>query len=197
MEEAIILKPDFISEVNIYSEINAALEKENVTDKVISQLKEEYGGMKLRSIEDKEGYIDIKNARRNVRSIGILAEKACRKGREEAVRTQKLWIEKEKEVLKRIAEVQDPLDAEIDKYEKEVARKEEAERQRIAEQTILRHGILMRLGANYIGGSFVLNHISYESTLVKEVDEDIWQNTILPKYKAEFERVEADRVADE
>src|SRR5215831_6530306 len=84
------------------SEINNALIKENVTDRVIASLKAQYEGLKLKSIDDKEGYLEIKEARNNVRKIGILAEKVCKKGREEALRTQKLWIAKEKEVLGKI-----------------------------------------------------------------------------------------------
>lgn len=184
-------------EDNLDNTITQELVKHNVTDMVIAGLKDKYGGLQLKDLEDKEGYLEIKVARKEVRQWGILTENLCKKGREDAIAIQRKWLAKEKEVLGKIAEVQDSLDAEMNKYEKEIERKELEAANRREEAYMKRQQQLLKYGATYEDGSFVLNHISYEATLVKESDDDIWNETILPKYLREYEKNEAERVAIE
>lgn len=192
-----VIELEAVEELPLEKQIENQLVKNNVTEAVIAGLKEKFGGLQLKDLEDKETYLEIKDARKEVRQYGILAEKICKVGREDAIKIQKLWLSKEKEVLGKIAEVQDPLDAEIKKFDDEVERKELAEAQRREEAYIKRQSQLLKMGATYDNGSFVLNHISYEMNLVKESDEDIWTETILPKYHREYEKNESVRVAEE
>jgi len=191
-----VLEPE-VEEIPLEQVIETTLVKHNVTDAVIATLKEKYGGMQLRSLDDKENYIDIKEARKEVRKVGIITEKLCKKGREDAIAIQKKWLSKEKEILSKISEVENPLNVEIEKFENEVERKELAEKKRQEEIYIHRQTTLAKLGATYDNGSFVLNHISYEVELLKQADNDMWEDTILPKYRKEFEAVEAQRVHEE
>ncbi len=177
--------------------INSTLVKANVTDQVIGALKQKYGNMQLKSVDDKEGYIDIKEARKETRKIGVIVEKICRKGREDAISIQRKWLAKEKTVLAQIAEVQDPLDAQIKKFEDEVERKEIEAAKKREEVWINRQGQLSKLGATYDNGSFVLNHISYEIQNLKEADEEVWTDIILPKYQKQFEVNQEAIVAEE
>jgi len=188
---------EMLPEVPLEKVIETALIKANVTDQVIAKLQETYGGMKLVSLEDKEGYIDIKDARREVRKVGILTEKMTKKGREDAVRVQRLWLDKEKEILGKIAKVQDPLDVEIKKFEDEVDRKEKEEQQKKDEQNIKRQAQLSKYGAVYSNGNFELKHISYESEVIKNADEEMWNEIILPKFKKVYDDVEAEKVSEE
>ncbi len=192
-----VLTPEVIEELPLEKQIDNTLVTNNVTDAVIASLKKEYGGMKLRTIDNKEDYIDIKEARKIVRKVGILTESLCKKGREDANKIQKLWIKKENEILAKIAEVQDPLDAEIKKYDDEVARKDAEEKERQAQQFIKRQSELLKYGASYENGSYVLNHISYESSNIQEADDEVYNDIILPKYKKQFEVNEAARVEEE
>lgn len=184
-------------EIPLEEQIENQLVKQNVTEAVIAGLKEKFGGLALKDLNDKEGYLEIKEARKEVRQWGILAEKICKVGREDAIKIQKLWLSKEKEVLGKIAEVQDPLDAELKKYEDEQERIEQEKIRKQEEANIQRQSTLAKYGAIYQDGHFVLNHISYEAILIKDADQDIWENTILPKYLAEYEKNEAERVAQE
>lgn len=192
-----VIEVDAIEENKLDKTITQELVKNNVTDQVIASLKEKFGELRLRNLEDKEGYLEIKDARKEVRQWGIITEKLCKKGREDAIAIQKKWIAKENEVLGKIAAVQDPLDAEIKKYDDEIERKEKEAANRREEAYMKRQQQLLKYGATYQDGSFVLNHISYESTLVKESDDDIWNETILPKYLREYEKNESERVAIE
>jgi hypothetical protein len=195
-----VLEVEAIEEMPLENKIEHALVKANVTDAVINQLEERYSGLKLRSIDDKEQYLIIKEARKNVRAVEIIIEKVCKHGREDAVKEQKLWLAKEKTHLQRTAKVLNPLDEEIKKFDDEVERKEIAEKQRKENEYMQRQSALIKYGATFSsvdGGSFVLNHISYEVNLIKDADEEVFQGIILPKYKAEFEKVQAAIVEEE
>lgn len=177
--------------------IEKTLVKNNVTDKVIQSLREQYGGLKLKSVEDKESYLIIKDARKNVRSVGILAEKLCKAGREEAIAVQKLWLSKEKEVLAKIAEVQDPLDAELRKFEDELERKQKEEEERKERLFMERQTTLLKMEARFENNSFVLGGISYEISNIREADAEVWSDTILPKYQREYEKIEQAKAEEE
>lgn len=184
-------------EIPLDKQIENTLVKHNVTAAVIAGLKEKYGGMKLAALDDKESFLEIKQARKEVRQWGILCERITKKGREDAVAIQRKWLEKEKSVLAQIAEVQDPLDAEIKKYEDEIERKETEAANRREEAFIKRQSQLLKMGATYENGLFNLNHVGYEMATIKDSDDEIWTETILPKYQREYEKNEAVRVAEE
>lgn len=180
-------------DLSLESQIDNALQKENITDKVIGALKKKYGSLKLKSLDDKEGYLILKESRKEVRKVGIIAEKICEAGRSDAVKIQKLWLNKQKQVLGQIAEVQDPLDAEIKKFEDEEARIKELEIQRQEEQFMQRQTALLKMEAVYGNNCLVLGSVSYEIQNIKEADEEIWTDTILPKYQREFAKVEEEK----
>lgn len=191
-----ILTPD-VEVLDLDEQISTALVKRNITDAVINELKSRYGGIKLRDVNDKETYLEVKEARKEVRFWGIETEKACKKGREEAIAIQKKWLAKEKEILGKIAEVQDPLDAEIKKYDDEQERIEQENQRKKEELFINRQSSLFRMGAAFANGCYNLGEISYESNLVKEADQSMWQDVILPKYTKVYERVQAEIVEQE
>jgi hypothetical protein len=181
-------------EIPLEEKIENSLIKANVTDAVIKKLEEQYSGMKLKSVDDKENYLQIKEAKKNVRAIGIIIEKTCKAGREDAIKTQKLWLAKEKELLSKIDKVQLPLESEIKKFDDEVLRKENEEKERREKAFQERQATLIKYGAQYNNGSFELNHISYEIENIKDADEEIWQSIILTKFYSEFEKNEAEKV---
>jgi hypothetical protein len=51
-----VLTPEVISELSLEKVIDNTLVKHNVTEVVINQLKEKYGELRLRDINDKESY---------------------------------------------------------------------------------------------------------------------------------------------
>lgn len=182
---------------NIDTVISNELVKHNITDAIINSLKEKFGDVKLRTLDDKEMYLEICEARKEVRKWGILCEKVCKKGREDAVATQKKWLTKRDEVLCKIAEVQDHLDEEIDKYEKEEKRKEDEMKQMMEDRFYNRQAQLLRRGAVYLNNHFVLDAVSFDVQLIKEADDEVFEISILPKYQAVYEKNEAEKVAQE
>lgn len=183
-------------EIPLDKKIENTLVKHNVTEAVIAGLKEKYGGLVLRSVGNKEDYLEIKAAKKEVRKYGILTEQLCKKGREDAIAIQKKWLAKEKEILGKIAEVEDPLEAEIDKYEKEQERLEQEEIRKKENAFAARQSQLIKMGATYLDGHYNLDHISFDATLIKESDEDTWAGMI-SKYQSQYEKNEAARIAEE
>lgn len=186
-----------VVELSLEKLIETKLVQSNVTEQVIAALKDKYGNMKLKTLDDKESYLEIKAAAKECGKVRTLAVKICKEGREEAVKTQKLWIAKEKEVVGKVAEVENALDAEIAKFDNEVERlaNEEIERQESA--YINRQAQLTKMGATYVDGSFILGSASFEAALIKGSPEDIWAETVLPKFQGEYEKIEAVRIEEE
>ncbi len=186
-----------IQELSLEKVIETKLIQANVTEQVLAALKEKYGNLKLEGLDNKESYLELKAAAKDCAKVRTLTVRICKEGREEAVKTQKLWIAKEKEIVGEVAIVEDALDAEIKKYDDEVERLATEEKQRQEEAYINRQAALTKMGARYEGGCFVLGEASFESELIKGSSQDVWDEAVLPKFQAEFEKIEAVRIAEE
>jgi len=184
-------------EVTLENEIQQELVKANVTDAVIERLKAEYGNLQLKDLDDKEGYLVIKSAARDCSKLRNLAVKVCKEGRDCATKIQKKWIIKEKEVVAKIAEVEDMLDAEIKRYDDEVNRKIEEERKRVEGVYMSRTQALTKIGAVYSNSEFTLGNFSIDGNLVKECSEEVWDNEMYPKFNEQYEIIEAFRIEEQ
>lgn len=183
--------------ISLERTIETKLVQNNVTKQVIAALKEKYGSLRLRAVDDKESYLEIKSAARDCAKIRTLTVKICKEGREEALKTQKLWIAKEKEVVGEIAQVEDALDAEVSKFDVEVERIAIEERNRQEEAYINRQAALTKMGATYVAGSFVLGSASFEANLIKGASQGIWEDAIIPKFIAEYEIIESEKLSEQ
>lgn len=191
-------KSDLIIEaIPIEEQIDQELVKHNVTEAKIAELKEKYLPLKINGIDDKETYLQIKEARKECKSLRIAAEKLCKIGREEATRVSKLWIAKEKDVAGRIGEVEDHLEKQEKEFEAALKKAEDERKRKIEGQWILRTQILTQMGVLYSDGYFALGEISFEMSVIKECEPEIWEESILPKYKAEYEKVQAEELEKE
>lgn len=186
-----------VQELSLERVIETKLVQNNVTEQILAALKEKYGGLRLKDVDDKESYLELKAAAKDCAKVRTLTVKLCKEGRERAVKEQKLWVAKEKEIVGKVAEVEDVLDAEIKRFDDEVKRKDDEEKKRQEEAYINRQAVLTKMGAAYVGGSFVLGNASFEAELIKGASEDIWNEAVVPKFRAEYEVIEAERVAEE
>lgn len=186
-----------VIELSLEKTIETKLVQANVTDTVLAALKGKYGGMKLKALDDKESYLELKAAAKDCAKLRSLTVKICKEGRERAVKEQKLWIAKEKEVVGEIATVEDPLDAEIALFDAEQERLATEEIKRQEEAYINRQATLTKMGAVYADGSFTLGNASFEANLVKESSESVWEEAIVPKFQEEYEKIQSVRIAEE
>jgi hypothetical protein len=110
------------TEVTELSVIDKALVQENVTDQVLAALKENYLALKIGSIDDVQNIDAVEKAKKECSRLRNLAISICKKGREDAIKTQKDWITKEKEVVAQITAVEDHLKGELKRIEDEKER---------------------------------------------------------------------------
>lgn len=177
--------------------ITMELEKANVTEAIISNLREKYMPLKLKDLNDKEGYLEIVDARKDMKKWMALTVQVCKRGREEAVLIQKSWINREKDVTARMGEVRDHLSVQEEAYE-ENQNKIKAEKKQAQDKAFaLRNTELTGLGAVFNGTEYVSGDVSYELAMIRETDNETYETLILPKYKVVFDAAEEKRLADE
>lgn len=181
----------------IEEKMTQELVKANVTEAVISTLRERYLPLKIAGLEDKETYLLVKEGRKECKSLRVMAKKICTNGREEATAIQKAWIAKEKEVTGKIAEVEDYLEAQEKEYEAGIAAEKEARKRKQEEQLILRQQKLTAMGALYSDGNFTLGDVSFEFSAIKESEDDIWNETIYPRFHEEYLKIQAEELLKE
>jgi hypothetical protein len=186
-----------VQELSLEKVIETRLVQNNVTEQVIAALRDKYGNLRLPNLEDKETYLEIKTAAKDCAKVRNLAVKVCKEGREDALKVQKLWIAKEKEVIGKVAEIEGPLDAEIERFDAEIERKANEEKQRQEEAFFNRQAVLSRMGATFVNGFFILGEVSFESILIKETPDDIWESSIVPAFRKEYEIIESVKVEEE
>lgn len=200
-----------IKELPLEKVIDNTLAKNNVTKKVLNAMKDKYlvpakdetekAKLKeefiLKNPTDKETYLVVKEERKGVRKVGIITENLCETGRADAVKTQRLWIGKQKEILGEVALVQDQLDEQIKIFEDEEKRLIQVEEDRKDEQLIVRQNELIKMGAVNANGCMNINDLSIENSSIREADDDVYKTEILPLFKMHYENNEKDRIAQE
>lgn len=189
------LKTEELVSLPIEEQISQELVKHNYTEAKLQEF-EEY--LKLDIIDDdKESYLIIKDKRKEVKSYRVAVEKFCKFKREDAVKIQKAWVANENKLVAILSKVEDHLEAKEKAYEKKIAEEKEARKRKQEEQLIIRQQTLTNMGALYSDGNFTLGEVSFELSLVKESEEDIWQETIFPKFYEEYNKIELDRMAED
>lgn len=186
-----------IEVIPVEDKINSELVKENITEKVLANLREKYLPLTINGQDDKEGYLAVSEARKDCKRIRVLAKKICEAGREDAVTIQKAWISKQKEVVDEITKVEDYLEKQEKEYDAEKDRIAAEKKRKHDDQFVERSVELSKYGASLIEGYFVLNDISFEASSIREVDAEIWEQNIKPKYKAIFDEAQKVRVENE
>lgn len=177
--------------------INNELVKQNITEQVLAEMKENFMVLKIAGLDDKEGYKKVEEARKLCKNTRILATKICKNGREAAIAEQKAWIAKEKDVVARISEMEEYLESQtkvIDDEKAKIKAQKEAEEQerlqtRIANLNKCRmefNGVEYRLGPELI----------ITATEVKLMDDFTFAG-FYAKVEAEFNRLEAIRIEEE
>lgn len=198
-----------VKELPLEKVIDNTLAKNSVTKTVLNAMKKKYlvdakadtPALKeefvLKTPTDKETYLLIKEERKGVRKVGIITEKLCETGRADAIKIQKMWLDKQKEILGEVAAVQDQLDAQIKIFEDEQKRLEEEEEKRKDEQYNVRQSELIKMGAVIANGCLNINDLSIETNNIREADDEVYKETIFPLFKMHYEANEKKRVEEE
>lgn len=89
-----------------------ALERENLTEKVLADLESRAKGLTIKDVDDKAGYNLVRGTRLEAKGLRNRTVKVCKLGREDAVKVQKAWLAAEKKITIRLDAVEAPLQAE-------------------------------------------------------------------------------------
>lgn len=172
-----------------------SLEKMDITKKFLEEKRDECLNLQLNG-QDKEAYTIVRETRLNMKTRRVAIEKICKKGREDATRTQKAWIAVQNEWVDIVSQGEDYLEKLEKEFETEAQRIKDEVKRKQEEAFILRQSELTKYGAQYVDGSFVLGDASYEAVLVKQCDDDIWEQ-IRNEYKKRYEINESARITEE
>lgn len=173
----------------------SSLEQHEINKEMLEEKRNECLLLKLNG-QDKEAYTLIRETRLNQKTNRVVIEKICKKGREDATKTQKAWIAVEKEYVSIVSAGEDYLQKLEDEYLQEQERIKLEAKRRQEEAFIIRQADLTKMGATYQDGSFVLNDVSYEAILIKESDNDVWE-TMKAKFNEQYLINEEKRLAEE
>lgn len=171
----------------------SSLEQHEINKEMLEEKRNECLLLKLNG-QDKEAYTLIRETRLNQKTNRVVIEKICKKGREDATKTQKAWIAVEKEYVSIVSAGEDYLQKLEDEYLQEQERIKLEAKRRQEEAFIIRQADLTKMGATYQDGSFVLNDVSYEAILIKESDDDVWE-TMKAKFNEQYLINEENRLA--
>ena len=115
-----------------------ALERENLTEKVLADLESRAKGLTIKDVDDKAGYNLVRGTRLEAKGLRNRTVKVCKLGREDAVKVQKAWLAAEKKITIRLDAVEAPLQAEENRInaivEEERKAREEATFKRVTDR---------------------------------------------------------------
>lgn len=101
------------------------------------------------------------------------------------------WIKDE------LLAVEEHLHAQKDPIDDEKKRISDENKAKKAARFIVRNQELTKLGASFVNGFFILNDVSYSVADIEGIDDDIYEKEILSQYKAEWQKAEDVRIAEQ
>ena len=195
-EEEPVLQVTPTEEVTGFENIEQALVKQNVTQAVLTAMKEEFMILQVHGLDDKEGYKLVDEKRKLCKKTRVLAKEICEKGRAHAIAEQKAWINKQKEVVDQITEVEEYLESQLKAVDDEKKRIKE-EQDRIEQTRIQNRTVrLLELGMKLIGDNYVLNGHVINTLHVRIYDDFTWAGVLAPVI-TEAEEIQAAKDAEE
>jgi hypothetical protein len=157
-----------------------------------NELIAKYSAYGIKDVDDKEGYEQVRVAIGELRTIrtGTKADKISLKAPLKAAMDE---IEsKAKFIISTVSPLEESLQArkdEIDAIREEIKlKRKQAEESRNFE----RISQLVRLGATSVDGRLVLEDASFDLHLIREADDDIFQEDILSRFQKIYDRKQED-----
>jgi hypothetical protein len=185
-----------VPETNLVDVIETTLIKHNITEAMLAEMEKNFLPLTINGINDKEGYEAVRKARIACKNTRILAVDLCKTGREKAIKEQKDWIAKEKEIVGKIKIVEDTLAEREDAIDNERARitqEAESKKQAILQERAVK---LSGYGMMLLDNVYILDDIRISVLQVKESD-DFTFTSLLAAVESKWKAKEEIRIADE
>lgn len=168
----------------------------NVTDAAIAEMKESYGKLTIKGLDDREGYKAVHEARMVVKNTRVGIEKTRKALGEEA----REYLNKVNGEAKRIIGELEPVEAHLAAEEKKIddekeRLKAEAERKE-QEQLQGRVAKLVGLGCHFDGEKYVLGSNEATVTQIKQASDETFNN-FLNAVEADAKKIAEQKAAEE
>jgi len=168
----------------------------------IVRMRNEFSGLKIKDVNDKDGFGKVTAARKEVKAIRVQVEKERKILVDDAVKWQRQVNEAAKDITGKLVEIEEPLQKMEDDHLAEKERvKQEAERLRKEKIQKRAQVITSFSGVNYNGLSYSLGEVAIsQSDLELLADADF--QTKVEAFEAEYSvilstKLEAERIAKE
>jgi hypothetical protein len=188
-QEVVLITPEQMQLIT--TTIETKLAAENVTDQAIAKYRKEAMAMKIAGPEDKEGYEAVYEMRQKGKRTRIIAVDICKAGREPLQAEVDMWIKKQADIVALIKEPEAYLLAQETEYE---AAKERVKQEKVAAITKryeARVEQLTALGVRWSGSVYILDDLAYTGEVIRESEDDHFNEKILPQYRKIWESKEA------
>lgn len=161
--QVLVLTPELAAEQKI-----TALEPiKNALDRL-----SEIDSMVINGIEDKAGYKAVDAARKEFKDIAVMVEGKCKVEREDALKTQKMWVAIEKKLSAPFRNAETALKAKLDAIDTEKQRiaDEKAKAEEIRLQGRVK--LLIDNGCAFDGFNYSINELSISMPIIREMEDD-------------------------
>jgi hypothetical protein len=189
--------------------VEQAMHGLEVPTKQLEELKAQAAKLSIKDVSDKKGYEEMKAFRRGVSKVGKYLEKEREARSGVYFQTSRAINARFKILQESVKEIEDPLSAELEKYEKEQADIERRKQEARATLQALRIKEMIGKGMNYDGVFYTLTDVSIRQTDIADMTEQQYSDFMghvsnrakaIEDEKARKEQAEADerkRLADE
>lgn len=188
--------------------IENEIKKFDKFDSRVAELRNQYSGLKIAGIEDKEGYESVRLALADLRAIRTGTEAERKEAKDLYIKVGKNIDSAAKKIIESVKAIEQPLQDQKDAIDVERDQIREEKRRKLDNQFATRAAILNRLGAAFDGEGYTLSfngeEVSYKTANIREAEEDFWSEVMLPKFfsvynciAAQKEKEEQERKAEE
>ena len=193
------MEPTQVVEISVQDELEQALVKVNVTDKVIGEMMKkalEYN----KPITNKEEYNAADEARKEIKRVRLIGEKGIEKVDRRYLDLRQASLTKKKELLERIHEPELLLLYHLKNYEKQQEEKRLAQEAAVQAMKEERKAAVQALGFRFVPGPpehrYELDGMSVSAKQVIESEHEVWNN-LYASLRMKSEEVMAQREAQE
>lgn len=176
--------------------LNSQLGQFNFTESALIELQVKYSPLKIKDIEDKEGYLAVSAARKHVKALRVSVEKKRKELTNGYLKAQKAINGKAKSIMDSLSRIEDSLQNKEDiiNFEKDRVKKEQEERENliIAE----RAQKLLHSGFVFMGTEYLNKHdVKISLNAVKLASNDVFNDFYL-EHKAVYDAEHAAFIAE-
>ena len=199
VENAEVLTPEVITENPIQERVSQEIAKFNLADAAIAQMKEEASKIEIKGIEDKSGYKVAKEFLSKVKKTRTSVEAKRKDLKSEYLEIGRGIDGEAKRLTDSILEVENPLAEKIKIIDDEIQAEKERKEKEAEEKLKARVEELISIGLEFNGMLYVRGNISVDVVTIKNLNDQDYE-ILKSKVTLEKERLdkeEAERKAEE